>query len=79
MAFPDAEAVSVTEHPRDTNQPYRSYVGQITVVTSTLSTSVTVTEHERYRVTYLAGGSGGEAECPDVDGRPETGMLYPRG
>ena len=78
MAFPDPEVVSVTEHLRDANQPPHQYEEQITVTSSILSTSVTVSLPERYKATYLAGGSGGEAECP-TDDRPETGMLYPRG
>ena len=82
MNFPAPETHTVTEHTRETNQPIRQYEGQITLESVPIETTLlTVTFHERYRATYLAGGSGGEPpECPELDdGRPETGMLYPRG
>lgn len=82
MAFPDPDTHTVTEHTRDTNSSVQQYLGQVTLLSTPLGIGThTVTYHERYKATYLAGGSGGEPpECPDVDdGRPETGMLYPRG
>ena len=81
MAFPAPETHTVTEHTRDIDQPLHLYEVQITMESVSMdTTSLTVTFHERYQATYLAGGSGGEPpECPEVDGRPETGMLYPRG
>lgn len=77
MAFPDPEAITVTEHTRPVT-PIRRLEDASFVVTPPSIVEITPTSHNR--VVLPEGVSGGGGDCPEADdGRPETGMLYPRG
>ena len=86
MAFPDPDTITVTEHSRsydETPPTYRTLdFADVTLTTAPLfSTSVSgaVFMSRTYCPDYCGGEGGGDPTGPCDDGRPDTGMLYPRG
>jgi len=81
MAFPDPEAITVTEHTRPV-VPIRTLEDASFVAAPPLIAEITAAFHNRLAIPegVSDGGGGDGGPCPEVDnGRPETGMLYPRG
>ena len=79
MAFPDPETITVTEHTRPVIA-VRTLQDDSFVAAPPLVLQLAPASHNRLVVPEGVSGGGDSGTCPEVDdGRPETGMLYPRG